>query len=250
MGDDVDVEGIPTYYDEGFDKERKLIFFAEELLGETLDNLREKCGGTFSIPTVCNIAVQLVRSTSRFCLLKSNADGASIFKIGALEGLHSKGFALRDIAPKNVMTGKSSKVNKLYFIDLGCAKTFFKTGDKRLHVDPFKTKQSFEGTPIFGSIRGLKGEGQTRRDDLEALGYLLIFFAKGTLPWEGKENDFFFCAWILKSFFLESAKGVKKWTPKAYETLANQKSKVSLDELCSDLPSKKRNTKCFLKNHS
>lgn len=210
MGDDVDVEGIPTYYDEGFDKERKLIFFAEELLGETLDNLREKCGGTFSIPTVCNIAVQLVRSTSRFCLLKSNADGASIFKIGALEGLHSKGFALRDIAPKNVMTGKSSKVNKLYFIDLGCAKTFFKTGDKRLHVDPFKTKQSFEGTPIFGSIRGLKGEGQTRRDDLEALGYLLIFFAKGTLPWEGKENDFFFLCLDFEIILLRICKRCEK----------------------------------------
>lgn len=188
--------GIPHFYDEGFNKEKQLIFFAEELLGNTLDSFLERNGGTLPLETVMRIANQLIE---RF------------------EALHSKGFVLRDISPKNIMTGVGSHTEDLYFIDLGCAKSFFKIGDTT-HIPSFKMKQVFEGTPIFGSIHSLKGGGHTRRDDMEALGYLLIYCIKGTLPWES------------------SAKQVKIWNPKSYFTLASQKEKVGLDQLCSDLP--------------
>jgi serine/threonine protein kinase len=73
--------------------------------------------------------------------------------------------------------------NRIYLIDFGLSKRFIDSQNKE-HID-YKTNVNFTGSFRFSSIRNHKGIEQSRRDDLESIGYMLIFFLKGRLPWQG-----------------------------------------------------------------
>lgn len=97
-----------------------------------------------------------------------------------IQCIHSKGFIHRDLNPKNMVTGlKDSKT--VYIIDFGFAKRF-RHGNERKHIR-YKTGQRFIGTPIFSSARTDLGIEQSRRDDLESIGYSLVYLNKFSLPW-------------------------------------------------------------------
>merc|ERR1712228_169559 len=131
-----------------------------ELLGKSLEDRMAGCGNKFTVPSAALVAEQVLRR---------------------MEYLHSKCIIHRDIKPENFMFGVGDKIHHLYLIDFGLSKKYFDTGK---HVQ-MRTKLSLTGTARYASINAHKGIEQSRRDDLEAIGHMLLYFLRGSLPWQG-----------------------------------------------------------------
>uniref|UniRef100_A0A6C0EHV8 non-specific serine/threonine protein kinase n=1 Tax=viral metagenome TaxID=1070528 RepID=A0A6C0EHV8_9ZZZZ len=167
--------------------------FIMEYLGPNLDDLFDFCGNKFSIKTVIMIGIQL---------------------LDRIELLHNNNILHRDIKPDNFLIGSKSKKNTVYIIDFGLSKKY--KNESGEHVEYRKTS-NFTGSYRYCSIRNHKGIEQSRRDDLESIGYMLIFFLKGKLPWQG-----------LKSSNIEKRQHIKN--------IFEVKRNTSIDELCSGIP--------------
>lgn len=142
-----------------FLKDFKHSFMIITLLGDNLEDLFNLCKKQFTLFTVLFLAVQM---------------------ISRLEVLHTEGYIHRDIKPDNFLFGLAEKSNILHLIDFGLSKKYLDGDGKHL---PFKKNLSMVGTPRYTSIHSHLGYEHSRRDDLESLGYILLMFAKGNLPW-------------------------------------------------------------------
>lgn len=129
-----------------------------EFLGKSLEEWLAHCGGKFEVTTVALLGEQIVRR---------------------LEYLHSKCVIHRDIKPENFMMGIGPKAHIVYIIDFGLSEFYYDEGQ---HASPMK--DSLTGTARYASINA-HAKAQSRRDDLEAAGHMLVFFILGTLPWCG-----------------------------------------------------------------
>lgn len=109
--------------------------------------------------------------------------------------------------------GTGKKKNVVYVIDFGLAKRYRdpKTG---MH-NPYLDGKSLTGTARYASINTHLGIDQSRRDDLESLGYIIIYFLKGELPWQGMK-----------------AKTMKE----KYEKIMEKKISSSIESLCKGFP--------------
>ena len=133
------------------------------LLGKSLNQLFIEKQQQFSLKLILQIGIQILY------LLKS---------------IHEKGLVHRDIKPDNFLLGIDSEKNKLFLIDFGLCKSYIKD-DKHIEM---KQTSSLIGSLTYASINAHKNYELSRRDDLESLGYLLIYFSLGNLPW--REIDF------------------------------------------------------------
>ncbi|KAI0640471.1 kinase-like domain-containing protein [Trametes meyenii] len=130
-------------------------------LGPTLSELLKFCRGRFSLHTVCMLAEQLLT---------------------AIEGIHERGILLRDIKPRNMVMGlHGDSMARVHFIDFGLARSFIDPENDR-HIS-FATTRPWVGTRDFVSVNAHHHKECSRRDDLESLGYSLLFFLNGGLPW-------------------------------------------------------------------
>jgi serine/threonine protein kinase len=107
---------------------------------------------------------------------------SDVLQISRIEFIHGKNFIHRDIKPDNFLMGLGKKGNLVYAIDFGLAKKF---RDNRTHQHiPYRENKNLTGTARYASINTHLGIEQSRRDDMEALGYIFMYFLQG--------EDFFF----------------------------------------------------------
>lgn len=133
-----------------------------DLMGPSLGKLlRSSPGRKFSLKTVLMLAVQM---------------------IDRLEALHQCHYIHRDIEPENFVIGLGDSQDKIYLIDFGLAKMYRDPQNPGTHI-PIREGLSFSGTIGHASISSHRGVEQSRRDDLESLGYTLVYLLNGSLPW-------------------------------------------------------------------
>ncbi|KAI1234250.1 hypothetical protein IHE44_0003967 [Lamprotornis superbus] len=103
--------------------------------------------------------------------------------ISRIEYVHTKNFIHRDIKPDNFLMGIGRHCNKLFLIDFGLAKKY-RDNRTRQHI-PYREDKNLTGTARYASINAHLGIEQSRRDDMESLGYVLMYFNRTSLPWQG-----------------------------------------------------------------
>jgi len=145
-----------------FGKQGKYNALVLDVLGPSLYDLFKFCGRKFTLKTVLMLADQMLTR---------------------VEYIHSKNLIHRDIKPANFVMGLDMReLNKVYIIDFGLAKNYYDTNTLQ-HITCC-WRGSLTGTATYASINAQLGMEQSRRDDLESLGFALIYFALGSLPWQ------------------------------------------------------------------
>ncbi|KAK5936585.1 hypothetical protein PMZ80_011183 [Knufia obscura] len=192
--------GFPRVFWHGWQDSFQVMVF--ELLGPNLEDLFCCCGETFSLKTTLMLADQLLH---RF------------------ESLHAANYLHRDVKPENFLLGTGHHGNTVYMTDMGLAiyrpPVTARTAPGPPHL-PISSERapcepSLIGTCRYASVNAHLGVPQSRRDDLEALGYMLIYFVTGPLPWQG----------------LKTANRAEK-----NRRVLEMKQTVSVDELYQGLP--------------
>ena len=178
----------------------------ESLLGPSLDKLFNYCGKSFPMKTICLIGIDIVKR---------------------LRSMHQNGLLHRDLKPNNFTWGHYSKnyftmnhynnpdydTKSIYLIDFGLSE---------FYIDPetgafIKNEKGakFIGTLRYSSVNSHKGIRQCRKDDLESLMYILIYFYKGKLPWQD----------------VKSKKKEEK-----HMKIKEEKLRTTVETLCKDMP--------------
>ena len=153
--------GLPVVKSFGYN--RKYYILVMELMGKSLEDIfKSFVVKKMSPRCVCNIGYQMIE---------------------ILEYIHNKHVIHRDIKPDNFVIGKNYKKKYIYILDFGLYKKY-RSSKTLKHYQMVKNK-NLTGTARYASINALNGLSQSRRDDLESVGYVLMYFLRGKLPWQG-----------------------------------------------------------------
>ena len=179
---------IPKIFWSGTEGEYNVLIMEE--LGPSLESVFRGNNKKFPFSTVINLGIQMLY---------------------ALEFIHDKYIIHRDIKPDCFLFGKGNNNSNIYLIDFGFARKYRNPKNGK-HI-PFIYSSRFVGSLKFSSIKSFRRFEKSRRDDIESLGYILVYFIKGSLPWDGIYD---------------------------FKDMANKKLSISIDDLCDGLPSQIR----------
>ena len=163
-----------------------------DLLGKSIEGMLDLVHRRMSLKTVLMLAEQMISSVEFF---------------------HKKNYIHRDLKPDNFVMGTGKNANKLFIIDYGLAKKY-RDQNTLQHIQ-YSDGKSLTGTARYASINALRGVEQTRRDDMEALGYVFVYLLKGSLPWMGVAG---------------------RDRNQKYQQILECKKRIKVEELCEGLP--------------
>ena len=193
--------GIPQVLSFGHNKEYDILVMP--LLGKSLLDLFISKNSNYEFKDICLIAIQIIER---------------------IQWVHSRKFIHRDIKPDNFLIGLNDP-HIIYLIDFGLSKKYQSTKSGK-HI-LYSESKKFTGTITYGSVNSLKCREQSRRDDLESIGYMLIYFMKGRLPWQSVKVD------------------NKK---ESYLRVSQMKKSILPEELCENLPGEFTDYMKYVKN--
>eukprot|EP01084_Bolivina_argentea_P276037 470889_1 len=183
--------GIPSA--KWFGKQGDFFAMVMDILGPSLEDLFRFCNRIFSLKTVLLIADQM---------------------FARIEYIHNKNFIHRNINSNNFVIGLGRrKMNLIHIIDFGAAKRYIDT--KTHKHKPYVLGKKLRRNARYASINTHLGYEQSRRDDLESLAYLLMYFIEGKLPWQGLKAD---------------------TTHEKWDKIKNKKMNISVEMLCKNVP--------------
>ena len=133
--------------------------------------------------------------------------------VNILQYIHDRHIIHRDIKPDNFVMGAKENNDRLYILDFGLAKKY--RSSRTLRQYPYIKKKKLTGTARYASIHALEAYEQSRRDDLESVGYVLMYFLRGELPWQGLRV---------------------KSKEDRYKRILEKKKETSSEELCVGFP--------------
>lgn len=133
-----------------------------DLLGPSLKDLFNYCNRKIGVKTALVLADQVIE---------------------IVEYVHSKGIIHRDIKPENFLIGLGAAANDVHLVDFGLAKEYLDPATG-FHI-PFRENRPLIGTARYVSLNTHLGIEQSRRDDLEAVGHVMVYLLCGGLPWQG-----------------------------------------------------------------
>ena len=181
--------GIPTVLSYGRTKIYNIL--VQPLLGKSLLDFFISKNKNININDICLIAIQILER---------------------IEWVHSNNIVYRDIKPENFLFGKKDP-EILYLIDFGLCRKY-KSSNTGKHISP-KNLGKFTGTSRYASLYAMAGNEQSRRDDIESIGYMIIFLIKKKLPWQGIKGHSY---------------------KECYHKLYLMKKYIKIEELCKGLP--------------
>ena len=181
--------GFPSLF--GYGTDQTCNYMATTLLGPDLENRLKACGGKFSLKTTLMLADQILTR---------------------VETLHEQGYLHRDIKPQNLLMGLGSTEKNVFLIDFGLSMAYIDSQGQHIK---FRDRSGFIGTARYASANAHMGCELSRRDDLESIGYMLVYFLKGKLPWQ-------------------NLRGVTK--KEKYTMISHLKNSISPETLCKGLP--------------
>ena len=150
---------IPSIKSFGYNNDYNILVM--ELMGKSLEDIFN-AKNKFSVKTTAMLGYQM---------------------LNVLQFIHDRHIIHRDIKPDNFVMGCEEKNAILYLLDFGLAKKY--RSSKTLIQYPYIKRKKLTGTARYASIHALEEMEQSRRDDLESAGYVLMYFLRGSLPWQG-----------------------------------------------------------------
>ena len=198
--------GIPSVISYGISGKYNIL--VENLLGKSIKDIWLEKNKKFNLKDTCIFAIQA---------------------ISLLEYVHSKNYLHRDIKPANFLIGNPDN-SQIYLIDFGNASKF-RSSRTGKHIKNIKCSSVF-GSLLFLSKNAYKGNVQTRKDDLESLGLVIIYLYMGSLPWSEIKGTDIYQSWdkIVAIRNIVSNEYICMGMPPEMETYMNYINNLKYDE--------------------
>ncbi|XP_072793811.1 serine/threonine-protein kinase VRK2 isoform X1 [Vicugna pacos] len=193
----LDYLGIPLFYGSGITefKGRSYRFMVMERLGIDLQKISDQ-NGTFKKSTVLQLGIRM---------------------LDVLEYIHENEYVHGDIKAANLLLGYRNP-DRVYLADYGLSYRYCPSGNHKQYQE--NPRKGHNGTIEFTSLDAHKGVALSRRSDLEILGYCLLRWLCGKLPWERNLKDPVAVQTAKTNLLDELPESVLKWAPSGSSEVA------------------------------